>query len=98
MGHVACVCIERLYVSILGSPVLSQLWWRFRYQGCTVCGHTGSPAIAALSLPARAYQATHPSALWDPTLPPLVHLLLERGEVWVWGKWELRTPSDPGYT
>lgn len=83
--HVAFMCIECLYVTILCTPVLSKLWWRFLYKGCTVCGYTGPPATAALSLPARAYQATQPSALWDPALPPLVHLLLERGEVWAWG-------------
>lgn len=77
--------LEYVYMCVPWSLVLSQLWWRFRHKGCTVCRHTGPPAIAAFPLPAWAYQATHPAALWDPALSQLVYLFLERGEAWVWG-------------
>lgn len=77
--------LDCVYTCVLWSPVLSKLWWRFLHKGCTVCGQAGPPAPAALPLPAWAYQATHPSALWDPALPQLVYLFLERGEAWVLG-------------
>lgn len=77
--------LEYVYMCAPCSLVLPQLWRRLLHKGCTVCGHTGPPATAALPLPAWAYEATHPTALWDPALPQLVHVFLERGETWALG-------------
>lgn len=94
-AHVISVCMCLVYHTCPCPPVLPQLWWRLCGAGCALCEHTGPPATAALPLPARAHQAACSPALWDPALPQLVHLLLERGEGVLGWAWSARRPGNP---